>query len=120
VRKAAADAVEALGGAAATPEILARVAELLRDPEGDVRKAAADAVEALGGAAGTPEFLARLAELLRDPEGDGQAAAADAVGRMGARGVRIFKEPGGKWEWRSVTELADTHLITADSQEDVN
>ena len=45
---------------AATPEFLARLAELLADEEEDVHWAAAQAVGGLGAAAATPEFLARL------------------------------------------------------------
>jgi HEAT repeat protein len=42
VRAAAAQAVGGVGAAAATPEFLARLAELLRDPEVHVRAAAAE------------------------------------------------------------------------------
>jgi HEAT repeat protein len=83
MRIAAARAVGGLGGAAATPEILARLAELLRDQDSDVRWTATRALAGLGVAAATPEILARLAELLRDQDSDVRWAAVNAVGGLG-------------------------------------
>jgi HEAT repeat protein len=84
VRSAAARAVGGLGAVAARPEILARLAGLLRDPDAGVRHATERTVGGLGAAAATPEFLARLAGLLRDPDAGVQSAAAEAVGGLGA------------------------------------
>jgi HEAT repeat protein len=75
--------VRDLGGAAATPEILARLVELLRDPNRIVRSTAAEEVWEGGGAAATTEVLARLAKLLHDQSPAVRRAAADAVGGLG-------------------------------------
>jgi HEAT repeat protein len=72
-----------LGSAAATPEILARLADLLRDTDRYGRRRAAEAVGKIGSAAATPKFLARLADLLRDTDRYVRWAAADAVGKLG-------------------------------------
>ena len=48
--------------AAATPAILARLADLLADRDRNVRETAGWAVAALGAAAATPAILVRLAE----------------------------------------------------------
>jgi hypothetical protein len=77
------EAMALLGRAAATPEFLARLAELLRDQDPSVRRTAADAVDKLGGAAATPEIPARLAELVRDQDRYVRDAAVKAVGRLG-------------------------------------
>jgi hypothetical protein len=55
-----------LGGAAATSEFLARLAELLRGQDNDVRRVAVNAVGGLGGAAAIPEILTGLADLLHE------------------------------------------------------
>jgi HEAT repeat protein len=76
-----------MGAAAATPDTLARLLELLRDPSEDVRVRAASALGQMGAAAATPDTLARLLELLRDPSEDVRVRAASALGQMGARAV---------------------------------
>jgi hypothetical protein len=81
--------VGGLGAAAATPELLALLAQLLRDPDSDLRSAAAEAVGGLGAAA-TPELLALLAQLLRDPDMFVRIAAAKAVEAIMRQGVRLF------------------------------
>src|SRR5438045_3592711 len=83
LRNAAAWAVRALGSAAATPEILARLPALSQDQNGTRWDAGVGAVRALGSAAATPEVLARLAALLQDEEGHVRAAAAGAVAAFG-------------------------------------
>jgi HEAT repeat protein len=103
-----------VGAAAAAPEVLARLAELLRDPERDVRRGVAAAVGGVGAAAATPEFLALLAELLRDPDPDVRGAAARAVGQIMAHRQRFFVRKGcglpngnpDRWEAKTVEELS--------------
>jgi hypothetical protein len=85
-------AVGGLGAAAATPEILASLVELVhykRWPEMLHMTLSKEfevemAVRSLGAAAATPEFLASLAELLCNDDGDVRTAAARAVGGLGA------------------------------------
>jgi HEAT repeat protein len=60
----------------------------------------------LGPAAATPEILSRLAGLLEDPEWWVRGAAAEAVGALLAQGVRVFREPSGRYQARLVHELA--------------
>ncbi|MFQ5880528.1 MAG: HEAT repeat domain-containing protein, partial [Dehalococcoidia bacterium] len=109
-----------LGAAAATPEILARLANLLEHSHRKVRWTAVWAVGGLGAAATTPEILARLANLLQDPHRDVwwrwdvRREAAQTFDELMSQGVRIFEGPSGKWEWRSVTELAN--LTATDEQ----
>jgi HEAT repeat protein len=67
--------VGGLGREATTPEILAGLAELLRDQNSSVRTAAVLAVRKLSSAAATLEILASLAELLRNQDCNVQLAA---------------------------------------------
>jgi hypothetical protein len=81
-----------LGGAAATPEFLVRLAELLRDQDRQVRRTAADVVGGLGGAAATPEFLARLADLLNAALEE-RALDATTLAHLGRRlGLRFVRQ----------------------------
>jgi HEAT repeat protein len=100
----AAEAVAGVGPAAATPEILAALAALLRDRNWEVRKHALAAVGGLGPAAATPEILAALAALLRHSAAPEWAEAARAVGSMGPAAatpeflvvlVRLLRESRG-------------------------
>src|SRR5205085_645508 len=83
-RIAAAETFEYLGAAAATPEVLARLAALARDAHPGVRRAAAQAFGQLGAAAATPEVLARLIALTRDGDWRVRRTAAQALGQLGA------------------------------------
>jgi HEAT repeat protein len=100
-----------LGAAAATPEFLAALTQLLRDPERDVRTEAAEAVGRLGAAAATPEVLTALPPLLRDPQDDVRKAAARALGSLAGQSIRLF--PRRRWFRRprvisrTVTDLAE-------------
>src|SRR5262249_36014261 len=78
------DAVFQQGGTAATPEILAALAELLADADAAVRAAAARAVRHLGGAAATPMILSRLPVLLRDAHAQMRDNAGAALVSLGA------------------------------------
>ena len=78
-----AGAMSDLGVAAATPEILTRLADLLGDEDADFRESAASTVRELGEAAATPGILARLAGLLRDEHALVRQRAADAMGCLG-------------------------------------
>jgi HEAT repeat protein len=95
-----------VGAAAATPVVLARLAELLRDPELYVPAAAAGAVPGVGAAAATPVVLARLAELLRDPDWYVRWAAAGAWAQLMAQRVRVFAQKDGEWRKQTVAELS--------------
>jgi HEAT repeat protein len=64
--------------------LLARIAELLRDANPSVRLEAARAVHYLGAAAATETILSRIAELLRDTDRDVRPAAVRAVCGLGA------------------------------------
>ena len=66
--------------AAATPDFLDRLADLLANENEEIRKAAANAVGAIGPAAATPAILTRLAELLA---GQNSSAAVEAVKAIG-------------------------------------
>jgi HEAT repeat protein len=83
VRYAAAQALGAMGPAAATPEVLQALLACLRDEDGEVRWAAAEALGQMGPAAATPEVLQALMGCLRDEDGSVRAAAAGALGAMG-------------------------------------
>lgn len=109
-RSAAMEAVRALGADAATPEILAHLADLLRGP---ARSEAVETVRSLGAAAATPEILARLADLLHDNDWETRNRAAEATALIMAQSVRIFEMRGwkrlirSKWQVRSVEELSE-------------
>ncbi len=80
VRSAAAQALGALGAAAA--DQAPRLGEALGDPDRDVRYAAAQALGALGAAAA--DQAPRLVEALGDPYSRVRSAAAQALGALGA------------------------------------
>jgi HEAT repeat protein len=99
------DALSAMGGAGATPDVLVRVLELLRDQQEHVGYVALQAITQIGSAAATPETLARLLELLRDPDGEVRYAAAWAIGELGsmaatpailARLLELLRDPSWK------------------------
>ena len=73
------EAIGHIGPAAATPEMLAGLAELLRDT--DCARDAVEAIGHIGPTAATPEMLAGLAELLRDT--DCARDAVEAIGHIG-------------------------------------
>jgi hypothetical protein len=75
------------GQAAATPAVLAELAEMLGDADPAVRAAAARAVRALGGAAATPGVLGRLPRLLHDPQAEVRDTAGAALAGMGGAAV---------------------------------
>ena len=83
VREKAAKAVGSLGSAAATSEILTRLAELLCDKREDVQDAAVEAFGALGPTAATPEILTRLAKFVQLDNRTG-SKAVEAVGNIGS------------------------------------
>jgi hypothetical protein len=79
-----ADHLTALGcAAAATPEVVAALAGLLAGEDRASRAAASRAVRDLGQVAAAPEILARLGRLLRALEREVREAAAAALGGMG-------------------------------------
>ena len=80
VQETAAKAVKAIGAAAATPAVLARLADLLVATENyPVLLAAASTVAALGAAAATPAMLALLADVVVDEYASNRYAAAHAA-----------------------------------------
>jgi HEAT repeat protein len=88
-----------LGGVAATPEILARLADLLRDQAIGVRRSAAAAVGKLGGAAATSEVLARLADLVHDQDRYVRDAAVSSLRDFTKVGIRLFAGRQGQLFW---------------------
>jgi HEAT repeat protein len=66
-RREAASALEKMGNAALTPDILARLTELMWDAEPHVRCNAATALLKMGGFFRCPEILGRINELICDP-----------------------------------------------------
>jgi HEAT repeat protein len=79
----ATEAVGRLGAAAATPAILAGLADLLRERGGPVGRGASLAIQRLGTAAATPEFLGRLGDLLRDGDLEVRDSAVGVVASLG-------------------------------------
>jgi hypothetical protein len=86
--------VNAIGPVVATPEALARLVALIRDPNRDVRRSAADALGSLGEKAATAEVLARLVALIRDPDSSVRWSAAYALAAIqtSAPNVRIQRK----------------------------
>ncbi|MBM3458543.1 MAG: hypothetical protein FJX77_08440, partial [Armatimonadetes bacterium] len=84
VRWWAAEAMEKMGSAAATPAFLERLAGLLQHENDDVRESAVGAVGRTGSAAATPAFLERLAGLLQHESAEVRRSATEAVGGMGS------------------------------------
>jgi hypothetical protein len=72
-----------LGAAAATPEFLKGLLQLLRNEDEDVRYSAISAIHALGTAAATPEFLKGLLQLLRNEDEDVRYSAISAIDTLG-------------------------------------
>jgi HEAT repeat protein len=132
---AAADAVGALGSAAATPAILDRLTRLLQHWVEGAQFAAAEAVGKLGPAAATEPILDLLAQHLHAESklsaadsdwlraescrraGRTRSAAAAAVGDLMGAGLRLFpRTPGthslsssagsGGWEVRMIADLS--------------
>lgn len=77
-------ALAKLGSVATTPELLARLANLLSDSKWKVREATAMALGKWGSVAVTSELLACLTNLLSDPERTVRLAAAMALGKLGS------------------------------------
>src|SRR5262249_31713244 len=91
--EAAAEALGRLGSAAATPEVLARLTDLLHDQEGDVRRAAAVAGGGLvGQGGGVLESRRAAGEGRCAGRGGGGVGAGAAGGGGGWGGLR----PGGR------------------------
>jgi len=80
---AAENVLRALGAAAATPQILRNIAQLLGDKNPIIRTNAVSLVKAIGEAAATPEFLQRLVQLLTNIDWRIQKTAVDVVLSLG-------------------------------------
>jgi len=80
---------QALGNQAATPPVLARFADLLRDPLDDVRQTAASSVARLGRRAATSKILEALPPLLA-ASSEVRLAATRAVSAIG---IKAATEP---------------------------
>ncbi|MBY0407972.1 MAG: HEAT repeat domain-containing protein, partial [Rickettsiales bacterium] len=84
VRRAAHEALGALGAAAAAPEVLAALMRGLQDNNSEVRSSAWEVLSALGAAAATPEVLTALMRGLQDSDSYVRILACDALGRLDA------------------------------------
>jgi hypothetical protein len=78
------EVVRVLGAAAATPDFLGRLVELLSAPFWDVQRVPVEVMAVLGAAAATPDFLACMAQSLRDSSSDVRRAASMTVRALGA------------------------------------
>jgi HEAT repeat protein len=72
-------ALAGLGKAAARPEVLDRLADLLGDPDWQIRERSADTLEAVGSAAANPALIDRLARLLNHLDWEMREAAGRVV-----------------------------------------
>jgi HEAT repeat protein len=107
VRAAAAEALGAMGEAAATPKVLQALTECLRDKDEGVRYAAAGALGRMGKAAAQPEVIRTLVKRLqRDPSLAVRRNAARTLGAWHRQGLRFFRDLGGSWTIRTVEELS--------------
>ena len=107
-RRAAAVALLAMGPAAARPEVLQALTELLLDEyeDADVRKAAAEALGRMGEAAARPEVLQTLRVYLDDEDWYVRKAAAEVLTAWHRQGLRFFLDAQGHWTIRTVEELS--------------
>lgn len=81
VRGMAVQALGVIGGAAPSPEILARLLDFSRDTHESVRNSAAEALASVGRAANTPQVITRLVEMIQETSAP-PLTAADALSKI--------------------------------------
>jgi HEAT repeat protein len=83
-RAAAVRVVVALGGAAAEPNFMQTLMQLLQDENDETRFVAIEAIEAIGPAAAWPDFVSGCRSLLRSDKSSVSEAAAQIIRSLGS------------------------------------